>query len=273
MVHGGPGAGMNSILPDVEPLGQYFVLIFYDQRGGGRSQLPSDTALLQAQYFVEDLEAVRRHFGLERLKLFTHSFGSVLAARYAEQHPQRVERMVFHGATGPERAQAAGIARTSPPTPDTALSNRARKLLGTLLEGTASDPVAACREYEAIGRQLAALRGEPASWKGSTCAGPPKAVAYYYRHTAQFTPRTFGDWDFTSGLERVTAPLLVVYGESDSLALPAQRAWAAAVPNGRLLVVPGAGKAALTDRPDLVVPAVVTFFHGSWPEGAKPGDR
>lgn len=273
MVHGGPGAGMNSILADLEPLAAQFVLIFYDQRGGGRSALPGDTALLHADYFVEDLEAVRRHFDLERLKLFAHSFGAVLVARYARQYPDRIERMVFHGATGPERAQAARLAQRTLPSPDTALSNRATALLRSLLNGMASDPVAACREYEAIGRSLAALRGETASWSGSTCAAPPEAVAYYYRYTAQVTPRTFGDWDFTSGVERVTAPLLVVYGQRDSLALAAQRDWAAAVPNGRLLLVPGAGKAAITDRPDLVVPAVVTFFHGEWPERAIAVDR
>jgi proline iminopeptidase len=272
MVHGGPGAGINSILPAVEPLADDFVLVFYDQRGGGRSTLPADTALLHADYFVADLEAVRRHFRLDRLKIFAHSFGSVLVASYAKRHPERVERMVFHGATGPQRARAARIARAAAPSPDTALSNRATGLLRTLLDGTASDPVATCREYEAIGRRLSALRGEPTTWTGSTCEAPAEAVRYYYRHTAQYAPRTFGDWDFTSGLERVSAPLLVVYGQRDSLALPVQRAWAAAVPHGRLLRVPGAGKAAITDRPDLVISAVTTFFGGDWPARARPVD-
>lgn len=269
IVHGGPGAGMNSILPDAEALAEHFVLVFYDQRGGGSSELPADTTLLDARYFVEDLEAVRQHFGLKRLKVFAHSFGAVLVARYAMQYPNRVERLVFHGATGPQRAQAARIARTATPSPDTALANRGTVLLRSLLEGTAADPVATCRDYEAIGRRLSALRGAPPTWMGSTCAAPPEAVRYYYRYTAQVAPRTFGDWDFTTGLEQVSAPLLVVYGARDSLAVSAQRAWASAVPNGRLLLVPEAGKAALTDRPDLVVPAITSFFHGVWPARAE----
>jgi hypothetical protein len=36
-----------------------------DQRGGGRSELPADTILLDARYFVEDLEAVRRHSNMD----------------------------------------------------------------------------------------------------------------------------------------------------------------------------------------------------------------
>ncbi len=261
VVHGGPGAGMNSVLPDVQPLAEEFVLIFYDQRGGGRSELPADTSLLDARYFVEDLEAVRRHFRLDRLKLVTHSFGSVLVAAYAERYPRRVERIVLHGATGPERSQAARIAQATPPSPDTALSNRANELLRALLEGTAKNPVETCEEYEAIGRQIAEARGESVTFRGSTCDNLPEAVRYYYQYTAQLAPRTFG-WDFTSGLEDVSAPVLVVYGARDSLALPAQRAWVEAFPDARLLLVPGAGKPAFTDRPDIIFPAVVTFLKG-----------
>lgn len=273
VLHGGPGAGMNSVLPVFAPLAERFTLIFYDQRGGGRSSLPADTSLLHARYFVEDLEAVRRHFGLERLALITHSFGSIVAASYAREHPERVERLVLHGATGPLRSQAARIARASPPSPDTALSHRATALLRSLLQGTAEDPVATCEAYEEIGRRLADARGEPTAWEGSTCEMPAEAVRYYYRYTAQHAPSTFGDWDFTSGLEDLSAPVLVVYGARDSTEVAAQRAWAEAVPNGRLLLVPSAGKGAIAYRPDVVLPAVATFLQGEWPAEAGTGEH
>lgn len=269
VLHGGPGAGINSVLTDFAPLADRFTVVFFDQRGGGRSTLPADITLLHARYFVADLEAVRRHFNLERLALVTHSFGSIVAARYAREHPDRIERLVLHGATGPLRTEAARIARAAPPSPDTALSNRASALLRSLLQGTAEDPLATCEAYEAIGRKLAEARGEPTGWEGTTCAAPPEAVRYYYRHTAQFAPSTFGDWDFTSGLEHLAAPVLVVHGARDTAALPAQRAWAEAVPNGRLLLVPRAGKGAIADRPDVVVAAVTTFLGGEWPAGAE----
>lgn len=269
VLHGGPGAGMGTVLPAWRPLADRFTLVFYDQRGGGRSTLPADTAFLDARHFVEDLEAVRRHFGLERLKLVTHSFGSVLAASYAERYPERVERMVFHGATGPRRSEAAALARRSPPSPDTALSRRAGELLGELLRGTAEDPVATCERYEELGRRLAEARGEPATWPGTTCDAPPEAVRYYYRYTAQLAPRSFGDWDFTTGLEDLDAPLLVVHGTRDSARLAVQRDWAAAVPRARLLTVPGTAKGPVDERPEIVLPAVAEFLGGAWPEGAE----
>lgn len=275
LVHGGPGAGMSSFPPAIEPLAEDFLLIFYDQRGGGRSELPADTSKLQARYFVEDLEAVRRHFELDRMNVIAHSFGAVLVARYAEKYPHRIERMVFHAATGPKRSQAAQTlrakaeARASRPTPDPALSRRASELFQALLEGTASEPAATCREYEEVSRKLTLARGEKANYQGTTCQAPPEAIAYYYQYTARRTPESFGDWDFTTGLEEVTAPLLVVYGEEDSLGLPAQRAWAEAVPDGRLLLVPDAGKGALSDNPDVVLPAIEEFFRAP-SAGAPP---
>lgn len=268
-VHGGPGAGMHAILPELEPLAERHTVIFYDQRGGGRSTLPADTALLDARYHVADLEAVRRFFGLERMTVIAHSFGSVLVARYATERPERVERLLFFGAVGPSKEQAVAIARAAAAPPDSALHARLRTVMGALLSGETTDPVADCRAYEAIGREMALARGESGEWEGTNCAMPPEAVRYYFRYTAQLSPRSFGDWDFVGSMDHVEAPLLVVHGDRDPAAAAAEAAWAAAVPNGRALAIPDAGKAVPADRPDLFWPAVETFLAGEWPAGAE----
>lgn len=266
-VHGGPGAGMNAFYPDLLPLARDQRVIFYDQRGGGRSALPEDESLLDASWFVADLEAVRQHFGLEHMNLVAHSFGAVLVARYALEHPDRVARIALLGATGPQRA-AAAVARAESPPSDPEEQRRLGEALTTLLEGTAEDPLAACGTYEEISGAQARRAGEPEGWQGSTCDAPADAVAYYYAHTAQVTPRSFGDWDFTSRLGAVEAPVLVVSGDRPSAAPEQQRAWAAAYPHGRLLIVPGAGKAAAGTHPGPVFTALHTFFAGSWPAAA-----
>lgn len=273
VVHGGPGASMHSILPSVKPLAENFTLIFYDQRGGGRSALPEDTSKLQARYFVEDLEAVRTHFGLETMNVVTHSFGSILLAQYATRYPDKIKRVVFHGATGPRRSSMAEMykkrAALSPPSPDTSLSNKASQLLQSLLKGTATDPVSTCQEYENISRKLARLQGESTSYKGTTCKAPAEAVKYYYHKTAQVAPKSFGNWDFTGKLKEFKAPVLVIYGQQDSLALPTQREWLETIPNSRLLLVPHTGKAAFSGNPDFLFPKVANFYRGKWPQESK----
>ena len=70
-------------------------------------------------------------------------------------------------------------------------------------------------------------------------------------------------------LASLTTPLLVIHGDIDSLAVLQQQAWADALPNGRLFLVPDAGKGALADRPDLAFPVIETFLQGEWPAGAR----
>lgn len=273
VLHGGPGAGIGSVRPDFEPLAERHTLVFYDQRGGGRSELPADTTLLDRRTFVEDLDAVRRHFGAERMILLAHSFGAILAAQYAIEHPQRVERMILHGATGPSRDRAAEVARRSGSSRDPATDARLREAMEVLISGSAEDPVAACREYEGLLREKAAGEGSPSGWKGTTCAADPEAVRYAYRYTARLTPMSFGDWDYTCAMGDVEAPLLVVYGDRDSLGLAQQEAWAAAAPNGRLVTVPNAGKGAAGDRPEVVFAAIDAFLAGGWPAAARTVER
>ena len=72
-IHGGPGVDLESIAGDFAPLAARHAVVFYDQRGAGRSTLPTDTTRLTAARQVDDLDAVRRHFGLRRVTLVAHS--------------------------------------------------------------------------------------------------------------------------------------------------------------------------------------------------------
>jgi proline iminopeptidase len=266
VVHGGPGAGINDSRPDLEPLAKSHVVIFYDQRGGGRSELP-DTTLLTPQYFVGDLEAVREHFNLEQMSLVAQSFGALIVAEYLRAHPQRVAKMVLLLPTGPNREEASRFYGRSPETSDTAGLRLQLEILRSLMDGRAADPVAACREYEALDKRLGLVF---AGRKGTTCDMPVPALRYYYRYTARLGPEVFGEWDFTHSFGKVRAPLLVIHGERDTLGLAMDRSWARAIPNGRLVVIPNSGRAAYAERPDAVFPAIDEFLEGHWPHGALP---
>jgi proline iminopeptidase len=266
VVHGGPGAGINDSRPDLGPLARNRVVIFYDQRGGGRSELP-DTTLLGPGHFVGDLEAVRAYFGLEKMSVVAQSFGAIVVAEYLRAHPQRVARMVFLLPTGPNRKEASLFYGRPPATSDTAALRLQFDILRSLMEGRAEDPVAACREYEALDKRLGLVF---AGRKGTTCDMPVSALRYYYQYTARLGPEVFGNWDFTHSFSEVRAPLLVIHGERDKHGLAMDRSWARAIPNGRLLVIPNSGRAAYAERPDAVFPAIDEFLEGRWPNGALP---
>jgi proline-specific peptidase len=93
--HGG-GPGFSSrYLGNLGGLDERLELILLDPRGTGGSDRPADSSAYAIQDYVDDLEELRRHLGLERLNLLGHSHGGVVAIAYAARHPGRVERLIL----------------------------------------------------------------------------------------------------------------------------------------------------------------------------------
>ncbi|WP_369233082.1 alpha/beta fold hydrolase [Streptomyces sp. R21] len=97
LCHGGPG--LWDMFEDVTAmLEDRATVIRWDQRGCGRSERCAGP--WTTERFVADLDAVRRHFGLERMALLGHSWGAQLALSYTLAHPDRVDGLVYVGGTG-----------------------------------------------------------------------------------------------------------------------------------------------------------------------------
>jgi proline iminopeptidase len=89
VLHGGPGAHHDYLLPGFDALARGRELIYYDQRGGGRSPVSRETPVGWREQ-VADLEELRRQWGLEHLTLAGYSWGGLLALLYAIEFPGRV---------------------------------------------------------------------------------------------------------------------------------------------------------------------------------------
>ncbi len=94
VLHGGPGADHGYLLPGFDLLANGRELIYYDQRGGGRSPVARDTPLGWREH-VADLDALRELWGLERLAIVGYSWGGLLAQLYITEHADRVERLAL----------------------------------------------------------------------------------------------------------------------------------------------------------------------------------
>jgi pimeloyl-ACP methyl ester carboxylesterase len=214
---------------------------------------------------VDDLEAVRRHFGLERMTLIGHSYVGVTVALYAMSHPSHVERMIQIGPTGPTPAK-----RFDPPlsyADDVGRGVFAQ--LGQLqTRRDALDPVEFCREVWSV---LAALYvTDPADASRTRgwgrCELPNERNFMKYWMGAILPSLNALDIQ-AADAARVTAPVLTIHGTKDrSAPFGGGQEWSERFPSGRLMTVPNAGHAPWIEAPEAVFGVLSAFLAGRWPE-------
>jgi proline iminopeptidase len=104
MVNGGPGFDHTYVLcSDAwDRLADSRRVVFYDQRGNGRSGAlkPNQTCTLADQ--VADLEALRKQLAVDRFDLLGHSWGGYLVMAYAARHPEHVAHLIIADSAAPK---------------------------------------------------------------------------------------------------------------------------------------------------------------------------
>jgi proline-specific peptidase len=94
LLHGGPGYTSHYLEP-LSALGDERPVILYDQLGAGRSDRATDTALFRIDRYVRELDSLRRALRLERIHLYGHSWGTMLALEYLATKPSGIVSVVL----------------------------------------------------------------------------------------------------------------------------------------------------------------------------------
>lgn len=95
-IHGGPGVGSLEFEHYMLPhLAGRVRLVSVDQRGVLRSDPIAAGTQVTVEQLIADFEAVRARLSIPRWQVLGHSFGGMVALRYALAHPTRVERLIF----------------------------------------------------------------------------------------------------------------------------------------------------------------------------------
>ena len=271
VLHGGPGASHDYLLPQMLRLAEEHEVILYDQRGGGRST-SDDRSPVGWRTQVEDLALVVDELGLSPLSLVGYSWGALLAMLYA----------VCAAGAGDGIGDAEAEA---PPIPGVAPSRL------VLL-----DPAPITRAWrQQFERDFAARGASPAiraMREELTTSGLAErdrdayrqrafelSVAGYFadpRAARDLTPfrvigrvqqsiwESLGDYDLRPALERVRVPALVVHGREDPIPLASSEAAARAL-DARLVVIDGSGHVPYVERPDALFAAIDAFLADTAP--------
>ncbi len=262
VVHGGPDFDHEYLLPEMDRLAESFRLVYYDQRGRGRSfggQRPDDVSIASE---VADLDRVRDHFGLERFAVLGHSWGGLLATEYGLQHPERLLHLI--------------LVNTAPLSRSGVVALR--------------EELARTRSPEVVER-MAALRSSPAYEAGDIDTD----LAYYRLHFSsalrqpdlleRFLPRLRAaftrervlaaraienrlyeetwdreGYDVVSRLSETDIPVAVIHGENDLIPVQIARDIADTIARCRFVALAGCGHFAYLETPVPFRTSVAALF-------------
>lgn len=263
VLHGGPGFDHSYLLPDMDRLADAFRLVYYDQRGRGRSSenVRPEAASLQSE--MDDLDSLRDIFRLESVALLGHSWGGLLAMEYALRHPERVSHLILLN-TAPasyDDGQLFERERDAMSPDDTELL----RVLESRPELEAGDPEARAAYYRVYFRRTLRspvlldrlIEGLRAGWTNEDILTARATSARLWHETYE-TPT----YDVLSQLARLRAPTLVLHGDYDFVPIACAAHIAEAIPAARLVVLRGCGHFAYIERPDEVRGALIAFFQG-----------
>jgi L-proline amide hydrolase len=239
LLHGGPG-GTHDYLEPLEALAEVGgrQVLFYDQIGCGKSDLPDDDSLWVVETFVDELDVIRRELGLDRIHLFGNSWGGMLAMEYALTRPRGLESLILASspASIPQWVEETGKLRAQLPQAVQDVLDRHEAA------GTTDDP-----EYEEAAtvfykRHVCRVEQWPDCVLRSFQFIAEHGVVYHTMNgPSEFhVTGNLRHWSVVDRLPEIQAPTLVVTGEHDEATPAINKTVAEGIPGAESVIYPGA---------------------------------
>ncbi len=221
--HGGPGMTSHYMVSLEQLASTEFAVVTYDQRGMGRSTMPPDDASYGLLNYVADLEAVRKAVGVEKVHILGHSWGGLVAMRYATVHPQKVRSIILVN-SGPPNWQAMQVAQ----------ANFNQRIAELQQQGVIPEelPTTVSERMEAIGVAYYADPGfeMPDELMNTFQSMDPDT----FETVNRLTWTAVGNYDFTAELAGLNHPVLMLYGANDPFGLSMAETTRAALSSARV---------------------------------------
>lgn len=256
VVHGGPGLDHSYLQPGLDALGTRHTVVYYDQRGTGRSSAELTPEAINFDAFVDDIDALRQALGYERVSVLGHSFGAMIALRYALRYPDNLRALIL----------------MNPTEPGTRFQEQTAERQATRRTEAVAEEMAELRESEAFqARDAATLSRFYRLAFRSVMRNPDQVeqvqldlsgtTARNGQDVAALLGQSMGAIDWWTELALVQAPTLVLHGRYDAPPIDMARELAEAFPVGSLAVLDTGHFPYVEDR-DGLLSAVSGFFAG-----------
>jgi proline iminopeptidase len=271
IVHGGPGASHEYLLPYLLPLARHNRLIFIDERGSGKSEKLEDISQYTVENMADDVEAVRVALGLGKISLLGHSYGGVLAEAYALKYQKNLTHLILGSTFASTKEINEALAKMKAAMPE-----EKRKRLDEL--------------------EQAGLYGKGESWERGRYPEEYAKLAWgtgyfpylYVKHPdSNYDPlagNTTNSWDlyremwgshgefvvdgnlksveYVDRLSTIKVPTLIIVGDHDESDPVMSKEMHEKIAGSKLVIVPDSGHMTFVDQPNLFIKTVSEFVNG-----------
>jgi proline iminopeptidase len=264
VLHGGPGAHHDYLLPQMLELANLDAgheLLFYDQRGGGRSREPGSAGRepLTWETHVRDVDAVLREFELLEPTVVGYSWGALLAMLHASEAARREDlvrprRLVLIDPAPVSRALRDRFEREFA---SRQASPEIQHMRDELAESRLRERDPDAYRQRNFELSVAGYFADPASAHDLT---PFRVSA----RVQQSTWDSLGNFDFVADgrLASITAPSLVLHGRQDPIPLASSQA-AAREMRATLVVLENCGHVPYVEQPTALFRSIDEFLRAS----------
>ena len=255
VLHGGPGADHQYLLPQMLELAKNHELVLYDQRGGGQSKTDDRTPITWRTH-VEDLDRAISELGINPLVIVGYSWGALLAILFA-----------IEAAAGRTTNKPTRLALIDPAP----ITRGFRQTFETEFSRRQNDPLVAKLRADLAASGL--RESDPGAYRQRTFE--LSVAGYFTDPTAahDLTPfrvtgrvqqsvwESLGDYDLLAPgqLDSVTIPTLILHGRQDPIPLASSEAAAKAM-GAALVVIEGSGHVPYVEQPGQLFPPLQVFL-------------
>lgn len=231
-LHGGPGAS-HDYLELLAELADERPVIFYDQRGGGRSEASADPAYWTLDYFVDELAALVDFLGLKRFHLLGQSWGTTLAVEYwLRRRPAQVVSLTLSApcldAPRWGADQRAALTQMAP--------EHRQAIMEAEASGVFDSPGYQAAMDELYHRHVCRLDPWPESFM-RTINGMNQQIYSHMWGASEFTVSgTLKDYTAVPRLGELALPVLLTCGEFDEATPSSTAFFAQAIPGAQMTV-------------------------------------
>jgi proline iminopeptidase len=267
VVNGGPGMDHSYLLPGMLGLARTHRLIFYDQRGTGRTEGDVNASTISLDRYLADIDALRDSLELARPVLLGRSWGGFVAMRYAVKYPEQLRALILMNTEEPGKryeAEATRVIRGRLTPEDNAELARLAQLPGR----STGDTAALNPTLRIYFRATFADRALSPQLR----FGLDPRTARNMSQVATLVMGPLGQYDYWNDVATIEVPTLIVHGAQDVMPLAMPRDLGKSIPLGQVAMIENAGHFPYIEKPAETFAAINTFLAGVKPLPATTPD-